>query len=293
VPRCVVAPGIAYEPHAIAVDDVNVYWSRTGDNGTTAAVMRTPRRGGPSVVLAQDYVESNLVTDGSFVYWADGASVVRVPVAGGSPVTLATAGDIACLALDEDKVYWTAYTPPTLASVPKMGGDVTTLSSTQSATGVFTGPLAVSANNLYWLNMGYTLVGESEGGGAIAQVADVPQLQETSCRSLAIAGSSILMPAFNGGVAIASVPLSGALPAQPTYLTANADAGGPYALVADSTNVYYLNVTTALEVDRVPLTGGAVTTLALPQAQTAYDIALASDGTVFFSTNLDIESVKP
>ena len=72
-----------------------------------------------------------------------------------------------------------------------------------------------------------------------------------------------------------------------------ASGTGAYAIVAGPTGLFALALGTNLEVEQVALDGGAITTLATPVASSAPDHALASDGTLYWTTDLQVQSIVP
>jgi len=115
-------------------------------------IKRIPLAGGAATVLATAPALAgarDLVTDGSFLYWADAAGVRKMSVAGGAITTLATGTNLLRVGLDATQVYFTAGTA--LKSVPKAGGAVTqqfTTASTMQA--LFVRPATASGTVIYW-----------------------------------------------------------------------------------------------------------------------------------------------
>ena len=73
-------------PNAIALDQLNVYWTDTG----TLKVMKVPLAGGNHVALASNVTSTGLAVEGTHVYWTDSVlgTVSSLPRKGGAPTTL-------------------------------------------------------------------------------------------------------------------------------------------------------------------------------------------------------------
>lgn len=102
----------------VAVDATNVYWTatvRTNEQQGIASndLMMVPKAGGVSTTLAShdqdnDQTSSDLVVDGSNVYWPRQDAIVRVPAGGGQAVTLAQGQCTAsAVVVDATSTYWT------------------------------------------------------------------------------------------------------------------------------------------------------------------------------------------
>ncbi len=167
----------------LALDDDYIYWSSCGYFASLGSypqangyIARTPKAGGPVQVLASGLATAEcLVLDGTNLYfgetgyvspaWVTGV-VKRVPKSGGPVVTLSSGGHVAYLAVDDTYVYGSSYhlvVPPSgeIFRVPKAGG-----ASSFLATGlVFAGPLALSANQLFFADDG-----DCGGGGFVGLI---------------------------------------------------------------------------------------------------------------------------
>jgi hypothetical protein len=158
--------GAQYDIAGVAVDSVNVYWTKWGtcDSSNDGTVMMMPLVGGPAVTLASNQLcPWQIATDGTRVYWATAdksdtwylGTIVSVPVVGGNPITLASQQPSPVgLAIDGTSVFWTnAAANPLggpadmggLFSVPLNGGVTTTLGS-----GNDFGAVATDGTNVYW-----------------------------------------------------------------------------------------------------------------------------------------------
>jgi hypothetical protein len=69
-------------PWNIALDGECIYWTNRGSGGRDGAVVRAPKTGGSTTVLAQGLASPwSLVVAGAYVYWTnqDDGTVMRVP----------------------------------------------------------------------------------------------------------------------------------------------------------------------------------------------------------------------
>jgi hypothetical protein len=297
---CLAAVGPAYIYEYIAVDDNNVYVVEVGATAADTVIVRVPRAGGSSVTLARAAPGVPPALDGTNLYWgargADGGSIVQVPLIGGAVTTLAPAVYPQCLTVDETNVYWTDVTSSgfgAVVRVPKGGGSPATL-ATGTARFQYDLPIAVDSTNVYWVDQSVMKVAKT--GGSIATVAGGATQSSGSfdegCRLLAISGDSLFVigspTGATGSPEIQSVPVSGA--ASPTVI---ASGDYPQVLAAGSTNLFWVGLGTQLDVNETPLDGGATTTLASPLAPYVADMAVANDGTLYWITNVQVQSLKP
>lgn len=88
------------------------------DGGPAVGLTITNQNGGASV--------TDLVIDGSTIYWIDGLQIATVPVTGGDADALvaftsqvAFGSDISNIALDSGHVYWSEPTPPNIRATPR------------------------------------------------------------------------------------------------------------------------------------------------------------------------------
>lgn len=62
-------------PHGIAIDDTNIYWTNTGTGANDGSVMKMPLGGGTPVALASQLQNpQGIVVDETSVYWTNGGT---------------------------------------------------------------------------------------------------------------------------------------------------------------------------------------------------------------------------
>jgi hypothetical protein len=267
-------PGAQGNSIRIAVDGTNVYWTETTGN-----IVAAPLDGGTPVTLAGNETGAfGITVTGGDLYWTralvDAGSVERMPVGGGTPETIATAQNVPQdITTDGVRVYWatspmvTSNTVPPCAivSAPLDGGAPATLASGQ------TQPLglAVQGGSLYWVAAD-SLMGVALDGGSPVTLATLPPpyppaYDDTSpSAGLAVDGQDAYwLRSPSDGVSpdqVYRVPLSGG-----TFVPV-AGAGDAYAVATDGTSLYAVGSS----VVRVPVDGGAPTTLVSPLGPTPY-----------------------
>jgi len=190
-------------------------------------IKRVPLTGGAAVVLATSPAaigNRDLVTDGSFLYWADADGIRKMAITGGTVHTLVSGQTFAHLGLDGPVLYYSSGN--SILTVPTSGGASTTVISAPSAITAIYPPS--TANGLLW--------GEADGsvnrfdGGDIYNELQLP-VAGVSVTSVSAAGNYILwaecLPQWcqvdgddNGGVV--SMPTSG------TPVDIQGDAGAWY-----------------------------------------------------------------
>lgn len=291
---CLAAAGPDYLNRAIAVDDENVYWAAAGQTAAQDVVMRVPRAGGVAATLAQGSPSIMLVADGVNVYWGEAAQpnygpgvLKRVPVTGGKVVTVAATNSLACLAHDQDNIYWTdlGETGAEVVKLAKAGGAVATLTIDSGSTA---GALAVDEARIYAVLSDNSVISiGKDGGGASTVLPASSNFYFNGCRDIAVAdGTLFVLGALNG---LVTIPVTGGV--APTVLHV-----GTYSTVeevADATRLFWVGSTPALEIHAIPVDGGPAETLATPLAVYVWDIALGSDGTVYWTTDRQVESLAP
>jgi hypothetical protein len=109
-----------------------------------------PLAGGGAVVLATSPAvigNRDLVTDGSFLYWADADGIRRMAIGGGTVQTLVSGETFARLGLDGPVLYYSSGN--SILRVPTSGGASTTVVSAPSAITAMYPPSATNGN-VYW-----------------------------------------------------------------------------------------------------------------------------------------------
>jgi hypothetical protein len=298
---CVVVSPPTYLNGALTVDDQNVYWVASGQS--QSFIFKSSRDGGVTTTLAAGDPTA-LVSDGSYLYWGDYTNVnepntgriARISVNGGGAVTtLATTRAPECIAIDADNVYWTENENPSgVGRVAKAGGAPATLLA--DSTDPYTQySIVVDATNVYWTSGGILSVSK-DGGSSVTILSPSAGLASGTCRSLAVVGASLLT---NGGEAVADSALMpdvvsrlSLIPgAKPTVIIDS--SGSPNGIVASSTDVFWIGFDNVITINKTPVQGGATTTLATPLTNRLHDIALASDGTVYWTTDDQVQSIVP
>jgi hypothetical protein len=288
--------GIYFVGTPIAVDDKNVYWVAQGQVPDEDLVMQTPRAGGMAVTLAHGSPIS-IVSDGANVYWGDGemtttgltGRIVSVPVDGGGITTLASAYVPSCIIADESAVYWTDH-GGYIGIVPKIGGTATTMMVGGSAQPE---SIAIDATNIYWTGEG--VYSASKNGGDQVTLLPASTAVGGGCQSLALQGNALFLinspdpSSFGLSTQVATIPATGASAA-----TVVVSDGGPYARTVASSNVYWIGLGSAITVNETSVEdGGASSTLATPSTPGVSSIAVASDGTIYWTAYLQVQSFRP
>jgi hypothetical protein len=94
-------------PHGIAVDPMNLYWTNATDAGSIA---KASIDGASPTVLAPASEPWAIAVDATHVYWTNlgGGTVMKVPIRGGTPATIASGQPCPqAIAVDSTSVYWT------------------------------------------------------------------------------------------------------------------------------------------------------------------------------------------
>jgi hypothetical protein len=159
---------------AIAADGVNVYWvARTDPLSSFASIVSCPKAGCPAAgprQLTPLVAGGALVTDGSYLYWAEGdSSIQRCPVAGctGAPEVVAVLdGEPTQLTVDDSSVYATAMETHSSSvvgsvfAVDKSGGAMPRLIADNQPS---PSSLAVAGGRVYWLTQPYLTTSQDTG----------------------------------------------------------------------------------------------------------------------------------
>jgi len=109
-----------------------------------------PLAGGDAVVLATSPAvigNRDLLTDGSFLYWADEDGIRKMTIAGGPVQTVASGETFAHLGLDGPVLYYSSGN--SILRVATSGGAFTTVETATSVITAFYPPSATN-DNVYW-----------------------------------------------------------------------------------------------------------------------------------------------
>jgi hypothetical protein len=148
-------------PDSLAVDAKNVYWPGGLGGGAFQAPKKTGTPGAVTTLASgldfTGYAGAapyGIATDGTSVYWVESntsgsgrVATASVSATGGVGTTLATttASYATALAIDAGNVYWVNASGPGVMSVPRAGGNVTTLSTLAAGS-----TIAVDDTSVYW-----------------------------------------------------------------------------------------------------------------------------------------------
>lgn len=285
--RCVVtlASG-AWFPRAMAVDGKSVYWS-IDPAGILheSSLMSVPLGGGAVTTLAStsnkssdETAFSGVALDAAHVYWASGtasvpessAALLSVPLGGGATRTLATAlssepaslPSILGLAVRGENAYGSA--PGGIARVPLDGGAAVVLAALDSiAPGI-----SLDSTSIYWIvyetmpqpsGPSGTVMKMPLGGGTPTTLASRQKwpvriaVDATSVYWLSSTPSIFGDPNPGSDIAVLRMPLGGGAPE--TVVSGK----GNVAMTIDEASIYWAQKNAVV---KVPLAGGAITTLA-------------------------------
>jgi surface antigen len=157
---------------------------------TESQIKRVPLTGGAAVALATSPAvigNRDLVTDWSFLYWADADGIRKMAIGGGPVQTLVSGTAFAHLGLHGQVLYYSSVA--SVLRVPTTGGESTTVVSSGSAiTAIY--PPSATDGNVYW--------GEANGSvslfpGPYDSVYEVQAASAgVSVTSVSVAGNYIL-----------------------------------------------------------------------------------------------------
>jgi len=161
-------------------------------------IKRVPLAGGAAVVLATSPAvigNRDLVTDGSFLYWADAAAIRKMAIAGGTVQTLVSTPSGLVrpvphvhLGLDGQVLYYSSGN--SILRVPTSGGASTTVVSSASAITAMYPPSATNGN-VYWGEADGSVWYTASNGLSLARSVQAPSAG-VSVTSVSVAGSYIL-----------------------------------------------------------------------------------------------------
>jgi len=288
---CIATAGLEYVTAALAVDDSNIYWAKSGQ--IDGVLLKIGRDGGTTTTLASTPLLREIVSDGTTVFGMSNGDVIAgglptiisVPVAGGAVTKLATVADgaVSCIAVDESSVYWTlSSVPSAVVKIPKGGGTIATLVSNPQ--GLVRGTIAVDDASVYWAAGGVNKLSKDGGGTVTTLVAGV-NAGVGPCQGFAIMGSSAFVVDSDGGAYdILSVSIDGG------DASVIVDSGSPFAVLAGSAGIVWASGPGPIYV--TPLGGGAARVITTPLSTTLPLIALARDGTLYMATDRQLQSIR-
>jgi hypothetical protein len=265
-----------HNPHGIAVDATNVYFTTSDGN-----IVKVPIEGGATTVLASGQVSpADIAVDGTRVYWTTmvtAGQVMSALIAGGGLVTMATSqASPDRIAVANGIAYWTNSAAGTLMKVPLTGGTPVALGTKQTTTG----GLALDADTLYWtagVNVDQqTLFSVSlANAGAVTVICSA----NDAVRLRVKAGMAYWGNADLGG--LYREPVTGGSPTLLSNLKV-------FAVAVDDRNVYWTDLLgdgISGNIRSIPVAGGTPAILASNQANTS-DIAV-DDKNIYWTNSVD------
>jgi hypothetical protein len=189
-----------------------------------------------------------------------------VCVSGRCLVTLYSEDPAAAIAVDETDIYWTAWATPSALVIkePLGGGTATTLALGAECGGC---GIAVNSTNVYWTNADGSLATLSLNGGSPNTLA------APAVPGIFFSGARVALDETNAywanGAGVMTIPLVGG--------TQRMLAADPHAfgIAVDASSVYWTDIDQKGHVMKVPIAGGAPTTLAASSCN-APDLAIDS-----------------
>ncbi len=194
---------------------------------------------------------TSLTTDGSLatlathVYWTGGSSVYRVGVSGTIQTTIATdtGGATLNVLVEGTNVYWGDSTLGEILTAPVTSTNATGTEITNTATAA-----VVWAGYLYWLDpFAYQIGAYDLSTMAMGSPLPLPMTDGGSpvLVNLATNGSELF---FSTDASAATIYLDQGYPPYPVY----SGAAYPHTIIADSTNVYWIDDTSIVRSAALP-----------------------------------------
>ncbi len=271
----------------------DVIWSETtgSAHGETGAVRSVPKTGGPVSVITQGGdAPRELGADASWVYWTEGGPIgltegfgriARVPAGGGAALTFVSGvtSDAAPIAVSDAQVF--IADGFRVKRVPVSGGKVETVAVAYD--GVTS--LATDGAFVYWVEGPLSNVRKAPAaGGAVTNLASVSgsgvspgpggpiHLQTGTVYWMTNFDAILAVPAAGGAVRVVA-------------------SGLPFlsAFVVDGSSVYFSEQDSG-DIERMPLSGGTATTLALG-ARGSYNILAVDGANLFWIDQVEIGRV--
>jgi hypothetical protein len=291
--KCLARVPSGNEIFSLVVDDTRVYFVSFppySDAGGQYPLFAASRATGEVVTLAAFFpaYPDTLLKDDAALYGAMSSGIGRVPLDGGAVEVLAMtdAAGPECIAYDSEFLYATGAFG--LDRLPKAGGAASTLVPHED---IAPEPVVVQDGRVYFGTHFIDSVA-ADGGGerAIASPVDGGSFGG-GCRGLAVTDGSLVAVSFSSSYwgTFVLLPLDGGTVRS---LDSINSSGGP--LAASRTAVYSFAAAgpspdAGVHVVRTPLDGGPAEMLATLSidgllGSTFLDIALASDGTLYWNT---------
>jgi hypothetical protein len=237
-------------PVLATVGGGNVFWSAGADPGGDA-IFSIPSAGGTASTLVNDNNVVDIVADNNNVYWVDQSNgVQQAPVAGGTPKVLApTQGSGSAIATDGTNVYWAdgaSFSSMTIAKVPIGGTSVTKLTSGLGF--ISPGGLATDGTNVYWIETnpsGTARIGSVPVAGGSPTTSSLTAPPLTGGAVIAVDSSNFYWAVYGSGSLMrAQLPVSNANPGTVMASTSVVSE----QLVVDATAVYWNSSTGVMKV---------------------------------------------
>jgi Low-density lipoprotein receptor repeat class B len=267
-------------PHGIAIDANNVYFTTYGDN----TVMSVPKAGGTLMPIATGVqLPSIIAVSGTTLYWTNwtDGTVTSAAVTGGTVTTLVSGLNAPFgLTVDSTNVYFAENGNGVVGLVPLNAGPAVDA-------GIFT-ILTSGPSNLVNVGVNATQAFLTNASGSVGSVqlmgdGGIEQLSMgQSPWGLAIDATNVYFGDQNAG-AVGRMPLGGGAV---TLLATSQDT--PRGVAVDASFVYWAERGGG-HIRKVPISGGAATTLAFNQGG---PINLALDDTTIYWTNFDDNTVR-